>query len=182
MADHAPVELLDLYCRTLIVVTRSAFAVGGGEKVIVTFPSSGLGAGPEQLHLADVALAADESDAGHSWRGGAMISMAIVARRRGQIALLQQCLGVDAGAPARVLVDRQIAPIGVHSLGVGMTAAARLGDVGGVNGRLRIALTADVVNGGTVNARGHIVDAPLQLLAVMARPILAHLVDANGRI
>ena len=90
-------------------------AVGPGVAPAVRCAASkarALGARPEELGLAAVALAADEADRVHARRRRAVVAVAVVAGGRREVLLLEQRRRVDAALPARVLVHRQRPPVG----------------------------------------------------------------------
>ena len=70
-----------------------------------------------------------------------MVAVAVVAGRRREILALEQRCGVDALAPAAVLIDRQRPAVGQgvagHALGVGVAGAAGLGHPGRVDASTR---------------------------------------------
>ena len=142
-----------------------------------------LRAGAEQLRLAAVALAAHRGDRLQARRRGAVVAVTVVAGGRGEVPLGQERLGVDALTPAGVLREgNRLAPgqgVPLHAAGIFMATAARFRHLRGVDGRPRVCDGLDAVGAVAVGARRHLVVAPLQRLAVPARPILALLVHAG---
>ena len=78
-----------------------------------------------------MALAANVYDGRNAGRRGAMISVAIVAGRRGQVALARHYLPVDAGFVFFDLVGGNF--VGRHIILFGVTGAASVGDLQGVD-------------------------------------------------
>ena len=81
----------------------------------------------KQFRLPRMTLAADIRDRRDARRRGAVIAMTVVARRRRQILLHVNRVGVDAGLVFRVLVARNAKRL--HVIGARMTLRAGFGDV-----------------------------------------------------
>src|ERR1051326_7560613 len=76
----------------------------------------------KQLRLAAMACAANVRHGSHARRGGAMVAMATVARRRGKIMPAHEGIGVNARAILLQLICRY--GVRPHVFGIGVTEAA----------------------------------------------------------
>ena len=109
--QRSDVHQLGLRLRRLMA-SGASLGASVGQQLAVSQKTVSLDAATKQLCFPAVALTADEGHGSDPRRGGAVVAMAVVAGRGGEVLFLEHGLRMDALGPAGQLVHGQGAAVG----------------------------------------------------------------------